>query len=250
MRRYLALAGALAGALIASGAQAADMPVKAVAPVPYVQGPWLELFGGLTAAPHSVYGYGGGVYALNRNLNQDGWLLRISGGAGRYTYDRAVGLNQSVDFQNGDIAIGYQTFLGKTRLTGFVGANVEHHANSDPLAEIHGTRAGIKGQGEIFAPIGSAAYALLLGTYSSVWNNYFVLGKLGYHITNIISVGPEAVALGNNRYDAVRVGPFVSISLAPSMDLIVSGGYSWDTRRNNLNDNSGAYGNLHIRTLF
>jgi len=93
-------------------------------------------------------------------------------------------------------------------------------------------------------------YAYFLGTFSSVWNNYLVLGKVGYHLTNIISIGPEVLALGNDRFDAVRAGPFVSISITPSTDLIVSGGYNWDKRRNGLNDDSGGYGSLHLRSTF
>jgi hypothetical protein len=248
MRRIVQLA--FAGVLAASTAQAADMPVKAAAPVPYVQGPWLELFGGLSVAPHSVFGYAGGVYAFNRNLNRDGWLFRVAGGDGHYEYNRAVGLSQGVDFQAGTVSVGYQAFLGTTRISGYVGADVEHHDNSDPLAAIAGTKWGVKGQGEIYAPIGSAAYAYVLGTISSVWSNYLVLGKLGYNITNTISVGPEVMALGNERFDAVRVGPFISISLMQNIDLIVSGGYSWDSRRNTLNDDSGGFANLHLRAVF
>lgn len=250
MKRLLLMAGVVAGGLVASAAQAADMPVKAAAPVPYTQGPWMELFGGLSIAPHSIYGYAGSVFAFNRNLNQGGWLLRLSGGDGHYDYYRAVGLKQGVDFQAGTVSLGYQAFLGTIRVSGYVGADVEHHDNNDPLAKIHGTKWGVKGQGEIYAPIGNVGYAYLLGTMSSVWSNYLVMAKLGYNITNTISIGPEAMALGNDRFDAVRVGPFISIAVFPNVDLIVSGGYTWDTRHNSLNDNSGGYGNLHLRALF
>jgi hypothetical protein len=242
---------ALAAAFVASTADAANMNVKPAAPsIPYVQGPGLELYGGLSVVPHSIYGYGGGVYGFNGNLNQDGWLLRISGGGGHYSYYRAAGLSQGVNFENGNVAIGYQTFLGTTRLSGYIGADVENDDNSDPLAQIHGTKWGVRGQGEIYAPFGNVGYVYLLGTMSSVWNSYLALGKVGFNLTNSISIGPEAMALGNDRFDSVRVGPFISFAIMPNVDLIVSGGYSWDTRRDSLNDDSGAYGNLHLRALF
>ena len=180
----------------------------------------MELFGGLAVAPHSIYGYGGGVFSINRDLNKDGWLLRIVGGDGHYSYYRAAGLKQSVDFQSGTVSLGYQAFLGSVRISGYVGADVENHDNSDPLAQIKGTKWGVKGQGEIYAPIGSVGYVYLLGTMSSVWDNYFVLGKLGYNVTKSISIGPEAMALGNDRFDAVRVGPFISIAVLPNVDVI------------------------------
>ena len=125
MKYFGQLVGAFATVLVASAAQAADMNVKPAAPsIPYVQGPGLELYGGLSVVPHSIYGYGGGVYGFNGNLNQDGWLLRISGGGGHYSYYRAAGLRQGVNFENGNVAIGYQTFLGTTRLSGYIGADV------------------------------------------------------------------------------------------------------------------------------
>jgi Cellulose biosynthesis protein BcsS len=118
-------AAILAGGTIAhaAGASAADMATKAppaiTAPVPYV-----EYWAGLDARTDSVYGYGGGVFALGGNLNQNGWLFRVSGGDGEYRYNRAVGFSQNVDFQTGDVMIGYQTFAGQARFTGYLGAYI------------------------------------------------------------------------------------------------------------------------------
>jgi hypothetical protein len=249
MRTSLGLAVLLSSALIAGVAQAADMPTKAPA-IPYVQGPWLELYGGAALAPHSAYGYVGAVTALGGNLQSNGWLFRISGGDGGYSYLLAPGLRQNVDFQTGDISVGYQAFINKVRISGYLGANVQNDNNSDPLAVIRGTKWGIKGQGEIFAPINDSAYVYGLGTYSSAWNSYFVLGKLGFNVTNTVSIGPEVIALGNDRFDAVRSGAFVSFGVLPRTDLIISGGYSWDTRQVGINNDSGAYGSLHLRSLF
>jgi hypothetical protein len=108
----------------------------------------------------------------------------------------------------------------------------------------------MKGHSEIFAPINQYVYLYGLGTVSSVWNNYFVMGKAGFNVSPLISIGPEVMALGNDRFDAVRAGPFVGFNITPSAQLIFSGGYSWDERRNSLNDHSGPYGTVHIRQTF
>ena len=76
-RRYGLLAGLGFGFVAASSAYAADMPVKATA---FAVPPSFELFGGAAVAPHSVFGNAGGVWALNRNLTTDGWLVRVQGG--------------------------------------------------------------------------------------------------------------------------------------------------------------------------
>lgn len=230
-------------------ASAADLAVKAprvaVAPVP-----WLNVFGGFAVDESGYFGDAGAVIALNRNLNQDGVLFRIRGGAGHYEYHRTTTFEQSVSYQVGEAMVGYQTMVGNTRLTGYVGVNVEHHDNSDPLAKVAGTKWGIKGQGEIYTQLSPDLYFLALGTLSSAWTSYFAMAKVGYRIAPGISVGPEVAALGNDRFDAVRVGPFIAWDVGPAAQIILSGGYSWDTNRNALDDHSGAYGTVHLRALF
>ncbi len=241
---------ALFGALLVS-AHASEMPTSSQRAAPNTVGPWLQLFGGYVVAPDSWYAYGGGVAAFNANLNRDGWLFRLAGGDGHYKYNIVPGLSHGVNFQTGDIMVGYQAYFGDTRITGYVGANVEdHHNSTDPFAKIHGTKWGVKGQGEIFAPLNQYWYVYAQGTVSSVWSNYFVMGKVGYNITPLISFGPEVMALGNDRFDAIRTGPFIGFKITPAADLIFSGGYSWDERSDSLNDHSGVYGTVHLRGTF
>src|ERR1700692_4190877 len=87
---------AVAATLVVVGANAArsaDMAMKAP-PVVTSPAPFVQYWAGLDARDNSIYGYAGSVFALNGNLNQNGWIFRISGGDGRYKYNRAVGLNQ------------------------------------------------------------------------------------------------------------------------------------------------------------
>ena len=233
-----------------SSAHAADM-LTPIAPVAgSVQAPWLDLYAGAAVAPHSEYGYVGSTVAFNHDLQREGWLFRGSVGDGAYSYYSAPGLKRSVDFQTGDLAVGYQWLLNGIKISTLLGASVEQHANDDPFAEVKGTRAGAKGQVEVFAPLNGFGYFYTLGSISSVWNNYLLLSKLGYRLSDRVSAGPEFLALGNERYDAMRSGAFVSLSITPSAEVTLSGGYSWDRRRNSLNDDSGAYASLHLRSSF
>ncbi len=231
-------------------ASAADMPVKAAPIAPVAAGPWAEVWSGADVTKDSVYGYGGAVFALGGNLSRDGWLFRVSGGGGHYDYNRAVGLGQGVDFWNGDLMVGYQTFLGQTRLTGYLGAYLQDDNNPDPAATVTGTKAGFKVQGEIYAPFGGNWYLSALGSYATAWNTYLVQAKLGYQVTPLISIGPEAMAIGNDRFGQDRVGGFIAFNIFTSAQLILAGGYAWDTRTDILNDHSGGYGSLHVRWTF
>jgi hypothetical protein len=244
------IAAAIAVIVFSMGAKAADMPLKAAALPAPPPGPLFELFGGVSVGPDSVYGDAGGVFAINHSLNNDGWLFRLRGGAGHYDYNRSPGVGQGVDFQTGEFMLGYQKFFGATRVSGYVGPNVENHDNPDPVATVKGTKWGIKGQGEVFMPFSDRGYVLLLATASSAFSSYFVLGKAGYNVAPGVSVGPELVFMGNDRFDATRLGPFVAFDVGPGAQLILSGGYQWDNRSDSLNDHSGGYFTAHARKVF
>src|SRR5580704_6419512 len=115
-RQFKFIVAAIVLGLSTGAAKAADMATKAPPPTSAPANPWTEVWSGLDLTKDSDYGYAGGLVALSGNLNQDGWLFRASGGGGHYTYNRAVGVTQGVDFENGDLMVGYQTFVGRTRL--------------------------------------------------------------------------------------------------------------------------------------
>ncbi len=242
------------GAAIALGSisvgHAADMkmPVKALAPVAPIQ--WINAFAGVTVVPQSVYGEAGAVFALNHNLATDGFLFRIKGGGGGYSYNRTPVLKQNASFETGDIMLGYQKFVGATRLTLYAGANVENHDNTDPLATVRGTKVGAKVLGELYTEFNPSTYALVSGSYATDFRNYFTMAKLGFKILPNVSIGPEIAQLGNQRFDAFRAGPFVAFDLTQSAQFILSAGYYDDERKNALNNHSGAYGEVHLRSNF
>jgi hypothetical protein len=230
-------------------ALAADLPTKAP-PSVFAPAPWAVVFGGAAVDQAGYFGDAGMVGAFNRNLNQDGWLFRVRGGAGHYDYFRSPSVKQDVDYQVGEVMLGYQKFIGTARFSLYAGANVEHHANDDPNAVVKGTEWGFKIQGEVYNDFSAKWYGLLLATYSTAFNSYFALGKVGYRINSVVSFGPEVTGLGNDRFDNVRGGGFVAVNITNSTQFIVSGGYAWDERRDSLNDTSGGYGTVHVRTLF
>jgi hypothetical protein len=235
--------------MIAGAAFAADIPTKAPV-VAAPSGSSFLLFGGVAVDQGGWFGDVGFVTPFNGNLNLPGWLFRARGGDGHYDYNRTIALKQGVDYQIGEAMIGYQWFMGPSRVSIYAGVNVENHNNPDPLATVAGTAWGFKTQGEIFTIFTPNTYGFLLGTYSTAFNSYFVLGKLGWKVLPAVAIGPELTALGNDRFDAMRAGGFVAFDIGPTASIIFSGGYSWDERRNSLNDNSGAYGTVHVRKYF
>jgi hypothetical protein len=240
--------GLVACCLFAVSASAADFPVKAVVePVPYMQ-----VFGGFAADKNSYYGDLGADFAVNRNLYVDGWLVRINGGAGHYDYALTATTKQGVAFETGDLMAGYQWYTGGgVRVSLYGGAYVENHDNSDIAAIVRGTRAGVKGQAELYAPLSPNMYFFGMVNGTSVWDGYFGIAKLGFRVTPTFSIGPEVITLGNDRFGEARAGLFVAFSNIGGADIFLSGGYSWDTKRDNpFGNNDSAYGTLHVRRTF
>jgi len=242
---------ALVAAAGMGNAVAADMPGKVAGATAVQHTPWLNVFGGASVAPESIFFDLGAVWAFDRNLDDDGWVGRIRGGAGNYEYRLFSGANNSVNFQTGEAMLGYHKFFGSSRLSVYGGANVENHQNGgDPAAKVNGTQVGAAAQVEWFQMVGEKGYLLLLGTGSTAFTSYFTLAKYGYLISPAFSIGPEVAALGNDRFDARRGGGFISWNATPSTQLILSVGYTYDARRDNLNDHSGIYSTLHVTSRF
>ena len=66
-----------------------------------------------------------------------------------------------------------------------------------------------------------------------------MIGKLGYLATPLVSIGPEIMVLSHDRFNQVRSGRVVAFNVTSSAQIILSGGYAWDMRRDSLNDQSG-----------
>lgn len=250
------LSAVLCAVAMGTAANAADilrkappLPAQMLAPAPF-----MHVFTGFAAAPNSWFWDAGAVYAFNRNIDSPGWLLRVRAGIGEYDYKRLAGntiIGFDTPFQVGEAMIGYQWFLPSgARLSAYAGVNVEHHDSDDVTAKIRGTEAGVKGQLELFVPLAPQWYFFGMATASSVWSSYFALGKVGYRVTPWLSIGPEVAALGNDRFDAQRLGVFAGFAVAPRTELILSVGHNWQDSDGNLSNGDGAYGTVHLRSTF
>ena len=72
-------------------------------------------------------GYGGGVFALNGNLDKPGWLLRGDLVGVGFDFAMPPAPNGRGDFFRGDGAIGYQVIGYGLVAQGFVGADYENY---------------------------------------------------------------------------------------------------------------------------
>lgn len=203
-------------ALMAAGQALADEPGNTF------------VFGGVDGQSEGLYGYaGGGVRVGGGDIDSDGFVLRVAGGYGAFKYDRGVLPKGEDRTTQVDLMVGYQNVGETTRTTIYVGANYQNHQiSNDPGNPTAGSDWGFKAQGELYSNPTPNSMLLLIGSYASPNQTYFVLGKVGWRLRDNIFFGPEASANGNTRYDQWRVGLHVTGFQVGPVGLGVSVGYA------------------------
>ncbi|NNF79629.1 MAG: cellulose biosynthesis protein BcsS, partial [Rhizobiales bacterium] len=131
-----------------------------------------------------------------------------------------------------DAMLGYQIVEGPVTFKAFAGVNWQNHdlkrtslltsggmapavafPSGDPFNPVRGDEVGFKGQLEVWAALGDAFNISAIGSYSTAFDSYWARGRVGYTLMSPVTIGPEVIVLGNERFDQVRVGGFVGLNL-------------------------------------
>lgn len=199
----------------------------------YEQPTWIATYSGTDFAKDSFYSYSGAVISLQHDLSRSGFVFQGFAGYGSYEYD-AGGVLGRVD---GDITqlaamIGY-LFVREGAAVGiYVGAdyNDVDLTPNDPLSTVNGSEVGLRIGGDVRL-IGPRHYFSLEGYYSTGFDTYWSRARAGVNMGRFI-VGPEAAAMGNDGYDAQRLGGFAMFKLdflggRNPAELTLNGGYQF-----------------------
>ena len=221
----------------------------------------------LDISKHDVNFYSTFITALNRNLDKDGVLFRIEGLVDKYTYSGGLDRTQNIDGTEwqGAAFVGYQIIRDAINYSGYVGVDVPSISLSpnDPTNPVRGTQVGFKFKGEIETDLEKSWYLDITGDYSTAFQTYdsrirpgwkFGPGKTEYQTV----IGPEASFLGDETFDAQRLGLFVLIPIAINKDttaqFIVAGGYQWVSDRGGTEASTageaGAYATMSFELPF
>ena len=182
-------------------------------PEPASAEPTIELYSGTGGTAESGYGYGGAVWSP-LGLYGTGWRLKSVMGGGVYRYRGAVGLVDG-HFGFGEVMAGYQWRLDPITIKAYGGLHIEDHdlQRPDLSNPVQGTRAGVKGQAELWADLERYGFVSVNAGLSSVFESYSAKARVGIWIWDDLALGPEAAALGNEEYDQGRVGAFARVRL-------------------------------------
>jgi hypothetical protein len=214
-------------------------------------------FGAVDISKDAWQTHSGIIVAFNRDLAKEGFLFRTYGSYGRYEYD--VGF-EGREWQ-GDVMLGYQWVRDRVDISLSAGVDFINHKVRpfDPLNPVTGHETGFKVAGDIetrtFA-LNLPYYFLLDGDYSTAFDSYYALGRLGLHRNNFV-FGVEGWAFGDESGDAQRLGGFAmwerSVRSDLLMDLTLSGGWQFSDDDGGFTApyaSEGAYARLDVTFFF
>lgn len=174
-----------------------------------------DFFGGIDAAKATTSVWMGVTWAPMGMLAEDGWRVRLIGGAGRYSYQTSIvpgGINDASAY-SGEALGGYRKTFGnvfgqKLYAGAFVGLHYEDQslALDDPSNPARGGEIGIKGSLELYSRIHDRYIASAFASLSSVHDKYHAKASLLYELNEMWALGGELAALGDARYNEERVG--------------------------------------------
>lgn len=212
-------------------------------------------YSGIEVTENAWFTYSGGLLSANGNLAAPGITFNGAIGGGNYDYDTlaVAGGNVDVDYLTGHVLVGYTGIFDNLWLGLYGGVDFQRHDLDvfDPTNSVTGTEVGAKVVGEVLTVGAKEFYFDGYGSYSTAFDTYFARVQLG-PVVNGVSFGPEGAILGDDEYNAQRIGGFVKlpVNLGPGFDagtLSFSGGYQFsDDSRDSA---EGAYGTLQIKFL-
>jgi hypothetical protein len=190
-------------------------------------------FGAIDVSKDAWQSHSGIIVAFNRDLSKEGFLFRSYGSYGQYEYGPAP-TTDGTEWQ-GDVMLGYQWVRNNVDISLNAGVDVINHKLKpfDTTNPVNGREWGFKVAGDIetrtFA-LNLPYYFLLDADYSTAFDSYYVLSRLGAHRNNFV-FGVEGWLFGDESGDAQRLGAFAmwERNVRPDllMDVTLSGGYQF-----------------------
>ena len=192
---------------------------------------WIATYSGADFAKDSFYSYSGAVVSLQRDLSRSGFVFHGFAGYGSYEYGAGFG---TVDGDVSQLAamLGYLWVRPGAALGIYLGADYTDHdlTPNDPFNDVKGSEVGFRVGGDL-RMMGPSHYFSLEGYYSTGFNTYWSRVRAGLNLGRVI-VGPEAGALGNDGFDAQRLGGFAMFKLdflgpRNPAELTINAGYQF-----------------------
>jgi hypothetical protein len=167
-------------------------------------------------------------------------------GVGGGTYRTESDTAHNVVQYDSNFLLGYRLISGDGVMALYAGADFNRHENSDPESNPNGSEIGVKGLVEAYAPLGSEFYVTGYGSYSTAFENFSTDVKLAYRLSETLTIGPQAGAVGSAGFAQARAGLASAWRLGDDTEFAGTAGAGWD-----LDDaDFGFYGSVNLYKEF
>ncbi len=197
----------------------------------------LLLFSGADIWRNGLFSHSGLFWAY-RGLNADGPVLKmlLNGGLYRYRSDRRdiVGLQTM-----GTVLPGWRWHWPGLEVTVFAGLDAQdyRYLPDDRGNRLRGTRLGARGGFDAWYEPFANAMVTGSASLSTVGQSYWTRAAAGWRFFDMIWLGPEFVASGDDTYRQLRVGAHITGLRWSSYEFSAGAGWVTDSDRR-----EGVYG--------
>jgi len=201
----------------------------------------LLFFSGADIWRNGAFSHGGFLWAY-QGLNSDGPVFKLLLNGGLYRYHS--GRNEIVGLQTMGAALpGWRWQRPSLEVTAFAGPDVQDHRYrpNDPGNRLRGTHLGVRGGFDVWHEPFRDAMLTASASLSTVGRSYWTRAAAGWRFFDMIWVGPEFLASGDDVYRQLRVGGHVTSLRLRSYEFSLGAGWATDTDRR-----SSAYGRLGV----
>ena len=224
-----------------SSAQQARMDPAAGSLDPEVVAEHVLFFSGADIWRNGLFSHSGLFWAY-RGLNADGPVLKLLLNAGLYRYHS--GRKQITGFQTMGAALpGWRWHWPGLEVTLFAGLDVQDHRflPDDRGNRLRGTHVGVRGGVDLWYEPLRDGMLTASASLSTVGSSYWTRAAAGWRFGDMIWLGPEFLACGDDRYSQLRVGGHLTSFRLSSYEFSLGAGWVTDN-----DGRSGTYGRLGV----
>ncbi len=210
-------------------------------PDPELVAQHILVFSGADIWRNGLFSHSGLLWAY-RGLNADGPVLKLLLNGGLYRY--RSGRREIVGFQTMGTALpGWRWHWPGLEVTVFAGLDVQDHRfyPEDRGNRLRGTRLGARGGFDVWYEPLRDGMVTASASLSTVGTSYWTRAAAGWRFFDMIWLGPEFLASGDDRYRQLRVGAHVTSFRLSSYEFSAGAGWATDSDRH-----SSAYGRFGV----
>jgi len=183
-----------------------------------------------------------GLFWAYHGLNGDGPVLKLLLNGGLYRY--YSGRREIVGFETmGAVMPGVRKHWPGLELTVFGGLDIQDHRfmPNDPGNRLRGTHLGLRAGFDVWYEPVRNGMLTASASLSTVGNSYWTRAAAGWRFLDMIWLGPEFLASGDERFTELRIGGHLTSFRFSSYEFSLGAGVAADN-----NGRQGAYGRLGV----